>query len=554
MKKIITTAFATMLVVSGYSQATNTFPDSGNVGIGTTTPFSAGGAAKWLTLEGSAYSGGIVYSANGIPKGYSYYNSATDGLLYQAVTGVPITFMPNNVAALTLNALGNATFAGSLTGTSATFSGALKFPAFDRGLEENTNGGISIFSNELNSGSGGVNGDLYLGYRRTDAIRIVPPTYFSSGLIGTSATFSSDITTPGRLILTNGAYDGTLIFGNNPTWKSGISTRDATNAEMRIWTNSQNAIYFANGFDGSQSGATLPTDGMKFANNSLGIGGFTVNEPIGYKLHVKGNSKFTDAVLGTSATFINSINVGSTSGNGIFINQASGTIIGNYSTSPWPGQNNLYVQGSSQFIGNLTGTSATFSNNIHSTIVPNDIVNIGTISGYPGYHFANSNGYWGIRSGSGQSFNIDTYNNSNPINVFKIAQNGNATFSGNVGIGANNIDPDAKLTVGGKIHSREVKVTINAGADFVFHKDYNLKPLAEVAEYISTNKHLPEIASADEMKKGGLDLGEMNIKLLQKIEELTLHLIQQNKLNTEQNKLIKQQGVRIESLEKQLKK
>ena len=175
----------------------------------------------------------------------------------------------------------------------------------------------------------------------------------SGPLTGTSATFSGDITTPGKLILTNGAYDGTLIFGNNPTWKSGISTRDATNAEMRIWTNNQNAIYFANGFDGSQAGATLPTDGMKFASNNLGIGGFTVNEPIGYKLHVKGTAKFAAAVTGTSATFINNVNVGSTTGNGIFINEANGTIIGNYSSSPWPGQNNLYVQGSSKFIGNM---------------------------------------------------------------------------------------------------------------------------------------------------------------------------------------------------------
>lgn len=64
--------------------------------------------------------------------------------------------------------------------------------------------------------------------------------------------------------------------------------------------------------------------------------------------------------------------------------------------------------------------------------------------------------------------------------------------NGSLGISVTHLDTEAKLTVGGKIHSQEVKVTVNAGADFVFQEDYKLKPLSEVAEYISKNKHLPE--------------------------------------------------------------
>ncbi len=100
---------------------------------------------------------------------------------------------------------------------------------------------------------------------------------------------------------------------------------------------------------------------------------------------------------------------------------------------------------------------------------------------------------------------------------------------GNVGIGT--LTPDSKLTVAGKIHSQEVLVTINAGggADFVFENGYNLPSLRKVETYIKENKHLPEIASAKEMEVDGLKLAEMNIKLLQKIEELTLYTIQQQK-------------------------
>lgn len=118
--------------------------------------------------------------------------------------------------------------------------------------------------------------------------------------------------------------------------------------------------------------------------------------------------------------------------------------------------------------------------------------------------------------------------------------------TGNVGIGTTN--PDSKLTVAGNIHSREVKVTINAGADFVFEKEYNLPTLESIEKFVKQNKHLPEIASEKEMKENGLLLGEMNIKLLQKIEELTLYTIQQQQEIYEQKDIAEKQSKEIESL------
>lgn len=100
--------------------------------------------------------------------------------------------------------------------------------------------------------------------------------------------------------------------------------------------------------------------------------------------------------------------------------------------------------------------------------------------------------------------------------------------NGRVGIGT--ATPDAPLTVAGNIHAREVRVTATAGgADFVFADDYALPKLDEVAAFVKQNKHLPEIPSAAEMEANGLHLAEMNIKLLQKVEELTLYLIEQQK-------------------------
>jgi hypothetical protein len=102
---------------------------------------------------------------------------------------------------------------------------------------------------------------------------------------------------------------------------------------------------------------------------------------------------------------------------------------------------------------------------------------------------------------------------------------------GNVGIGTSNADE--KLTVKGKIHTSEVRVDLqpNVAPDYVFENDYNLTPLSEVEKYIKANKHLPEVPSAKEMEANGMNLKEMNLILLKKVEELTLHLIELKKEN-----------------------
>ncbi|RFS15775.1 hypothetical protein [Emticicia sp. C21] len=99
--------------------------------------------------------------------------------------------------------------------------------------------------------------------------------------------------------------------------------------------------------------------------------------------------------------------------------------------------------------------------------------------------------------------------------------------NGNIGIGVH--DPSAyKLAVNGSIRAKEVVVETN-WADYVFDKQFRLKPLSEVERFIEENKHLPDIPSAAEIQKNGAKLSELSTKMMQKIEELTLYSIEQNK-------------------------
>jgi hypothetical protein len=117
---------------------------------------------------------------------------------------------------------------------------------------------------------------------------------------------------------------------------------------------------------------------------------------------------------------------------------------------------------------------------------------------------------------------------------------GDIISKGKVGIGTDN--PQYELDVRGTGHFCEVRVKTNDWCDYVFADDYRLPNLAELELFIKQNKRLPGIPTEAEVIETGIDLGEMNKKLLEKIEELTLIII-------EQNKSIEAQGERIKNLE-----
>jgi len=112
------------------------------------------------------------------------------------------------------------------------------------------------------------------------------------------------------------------------------------------------------------------------------------------------------------------------------------------------------------------------------------------------------------------------------------------TADGNVGIGTTDTK-GYKLAVNGDAIFTKVKVkAYNNWPDYVFDEHYKLLPIHELAAYIQSNRHLPGIPSASEVEEDGIDVGEMNKKLLRKIEELTLYLIEEHKEKKAQQEMI----------------
>jgi hypothetical protein len=223
------------------------------------------------------------------------------------------------------------------------------------------------------------------------------------------------------------------------------------------------------------------------------------------------------------ATYINHYNQGNT-----YINPQGGKVgIGTY----YPTE--LFNVNGNSHLERLRLGNAVFSTNSRNSINSfNSGQDTGLHTGWIAADFGGSDNLSDrlvIGSGFGGKTVIGTHN-------YNLTQWGgdliiNPTGS-KVGIGTTN--PTDLLTVAGKIGAREIKVSTNAGADFVFEPDYKLPDLNELEKFVKTNKHLPEMPTAKQMVENGINLGELNVKLLQKVEELTLHLIEKDKILTTQ--------------------
>ena len=159
--------------------------------------------------------------------------------------------------------------------------------------------------------------------------------------------------------------------------------------------------------------------------------------------------------------------------------------------------------------------------------------------------FAGTYRSFGIGASGGLLFFSNAnVNGTGGANYYMVAD-GN---TGNMSIGSTLPSPNYKLVVEGAVSARRIKVQQSGWADYVFHPGYELPPLQEVENFVSKQQHLPGIPSEKEVKEEGLDLGEFDRKLLKKVEELTLYIIQLNKRVDNLNEQVATQQKIISSL------
>ena len=153
---------------------------------------------------------------------------------------------------------------------------------------------------------------------------------------------------------------------------------------------------------------------------------------------------------------------------------------------------------------------------------------------------------------------------TNNVEAMRIASGGGITVgtyttpptcslavNGTVSIGDGYVPAGYQLSVNGTILATEIAVKLRTKwPDYVFAKGYKLMSLGEVEKYIKEHKHLPGFPASSDVESEGMKVGEVNTVMVEKIEELTLHAIQQQKLIDSLLKLVEEQNTRLEKLEK----
>jgi len=315
---------------------------------------------------------------------------------------------------------------------------------------------------------------------------------------------------------------------------------------------------------GAATAASLTTTGAATVGSLTTTGAATVGSLIS-----NGTVQITPAsgtgfasTISTTGISVNSMNIGnqsySSSLNSTGLSLSYGCQGANYSTT--------ISNTGGLIMSNITGTYFSVSNagntTIGSTSQPTSLgINGNIFSGSAiGIALTNGNGYLGfnaLRNVSAGTWALANTSTGNGGGIMYSTTAGDIVFTSIASTNTTTSQTVTDASVNGNamlritpttVLAKQIQVKTSVWADYVFNKDYKLRPLQEVEAYISANNHLPEVPSESEVVKDGINVSEMNATLLKKVEELTLYMIQQQKEMIQQQKEI--EALKLQSSKK----
>lgn len=516
------------------------FNNGSKLGVGTTSP-----EAKFTLNNGSLLATGSTgetpVSGNGVrmmwvPAKRAFRAGMVTGTHWDndSLGGYSVAFGFNTKALSNYStAFGNASTASGNTATASGFStlasGSYSFAtgysteatgnystAF--GYLSKSQGSFSFSSGSTNTASG--NYSFATGYS-SEATQDYSFVIGNNNLASGQAAFSSGYSTESSGnnstsfgYFTTASGDNSSAFGNNTTSQSYAS----------LVVGRYNVI-------GGVSDSWVTSDPLFVAGNGTG----TSNRSNAFTILKDGRTGINIA----NPTYMFEVHNSDASRSAYFNNQYSGmsTKYGIYNLLNEEGTYHRYGI-YNQVWANSTGSNASYG--IYNTVNPNNgsgniyglyttIAATGTGNRYGLY--VSAEGGWAGYFAKGDVYVADAVgiNTASIASGFELGVSGDGYFSNSLAVGSTTVPSGYKMSVDGKLICEEIKVQLStAWPDYVFDESYQLLPLHELEESIKNHRHLPGFPSSAEVEKDGLNLSVMTSKLTEKIEELTLYLLEVN--------------------------